>query len=437
MGIWAIIVGFTSILSQSTAAVNTNIIREVAEADDENFRNKASILIVNGLVIYLVLFILLSAFVIGSFIILFKENFFEYLSLIGIILSSIFINLLATIFSSVLDARRLNFIKNSFLAIANVLFISLCFFTISSWGLKGVAIAQLIQASLLLLFVLFYILYKMQLRFSLKSLSKQQVLLFFRDSWRLQCISLLVLCYEPITKYFLSKYGLTYVAKYEIANKIIAQVRNIFAIANQTLLSYFVTKLTQGKQIFIDYYVKVSRKNTNWAFISNGLLLIITPLISLFFLKNIDWNFILIFTILLISNLVNIVSITPYFNFFAQKKYNVPFISHSIIAVLNIGLSLLLGFLFNGIGVVIAWSASLLIGSIYIIYLFNKMELVNNSIKSFKDKFTLTFSLLAASAAALYAIYMFAIPIQQYSIIIGIFIILFLYQAFKSYQINE
>ena len=437
MGIWAIIVGFTSILSQSTAAVNTNIIREVAEADDENFRNKASILIVNGLVIYLVFFILLSAFVIGSFIILFKENFFEYLSLIGIILCSIFINLLATIFSSVLDARRLNFIKNSFLAIANVLFISLCFFTISSWGLKGVAIAQLIQASLLLLFVLFYILYKMQLRFSLKSLSKQQVLLFFRDSWRLQCISLLVLCYEPITKYFLSKYGLTYVAKYEIANKIIAQVRNIFAIANQTLLSYFVTKLTQGKQIFIDYYVKVSRKNTNWAFISNGLLLIITPLISLFFLKNIDWNFILIFTILLISNLVNIVSITPYFNFFAQKKYNVPFISHSIIAVLNIGLSLLLGFLFNGIGVVIAWSASLLIGSIYIIYLFNKMELVNNSIKSFKDKFTLTFSLLAASAAALYAIYMFAIPIQQYSIIIGIFIILFLYQAFKSYQINE
>ena len=437
MGIWAIIVGFTSILSQSTAAVNTNIIREVAEADDVSFRNKASILIVNGLVIYLVLFILLSAFVIGSFIILFKENFFEYLSLIGIILSSIFINLLATIFSSVLDARRLNFIKNSFLAIANVLFISLCFFTISSWGLKGVAIAQLIQASLLLLFVLFYILYKMQLRFSLKSLSKQQVLLFFRDSWKLQCISLLVLCYEPITKYFLSKYGLTYVAKYEIANKIIAQVRNIFAIANQTLLSYFVTKLTQGKQIFIDYYVKVSRKNTNWAFISNGLLLIITPLISLFFLKNIDWNFILIFTILLISNLVNIVSITPYFNFFAQKKYNVPFISHSIIAVLNIGLSLLLGFLFNGIGVVIAWSASLLIGSIYIIYLFNKMELVNNSIKSFKDKFTLTFSLLAASAAALYAIYMFAIPIQQYSIIIGIFIILFLYQAFKSYQINE
>ena len=437
MGIWAIIVGFTSILSQSTAAVNTNIIREVAEADDENFRNKASILIVNGLVIYLVFFILLSAFVIGSFIILFKENFFEYLSLIGIILSSIFINLLATIFSSVLDARRLNFIKNSFLAIANVLFISLCFFTISSWGLKGVAIAQLIQASLLLLFVLFYILYKMQLRFSLKSLSKQQVLLFFRDSWRLQTISLLVLCYEPITKYFLSKYGLTYVAKYEIANKIIAQVRNIFAIANQTLLSYFVNKLTQGKQIFIDYYVKISSKNTNLAFISNGLLLIITPLISLFFLKNIDWNFILIFTILLISNLVNIVSITPYFNFFAQKKYNVPFISHSIIAVLNIGLSLLLGFLFNGIGVVIAWSASLLIGSIYIIYLFNKKELKNNSIKSFKDKFTLTFSLLAASAAVLYALYMFAIPIQHYSIIIGIFIILFLYQAFKLSQINE
>ena len=437
MGIWAIIVGFTSILSQSTAAVNTNIIREVAEADDVSFRNKASILIVNGLVIYLVFFILLSAFVIGSFIILFKENFFEYLSLIGIILCSIFINLLATIFSSVLDARRLNFIKNSFLAITTLVFISLCFFTISSWGLKGVAIAQLIQASLLLLFVLFYILYKMQLRFSLKSLSKQQILLFFRDSWKLQGISLLVLCYEPITKYFLSKYGLTYVAKYEIANKIIGQMRNVFVVANQTLLSYFVTKYTQSKQIFFDYYFKVSAKNTNCAIIACGLLMILTPLLSLFFLKSIDWGFILIFIILLISNLVNIISITPYFNFFAQKKYNAPFISHIIIAVLNIVLSVLLGIFFKGIGVVIAWSLSFLLASVYIIYMFKKGELASHLNNSVNTKYNQTYSLLAASIIALYAIYFWALSMQLFSLIIAIFVILFLYQAFKLYRLKE
>lgn len=437
MGLWALIIGFTSILSQSTAAVNTNIIREVAEADDEHYQKKAAALIVNGLIIYGFFFLVLSVFVITSFILIFKQNFQQHITLITLILTGVFINLLATIFSSVLDARRLNYIKNIFLAIANLLFIVICFFTISCWGLNGVAIAQIIQAFVLLIIILSFVFLKLRLSIGFKQISISEVQLFFKDSWKLQSISLLVLCYEPITKYFLSKYGLSYVAKYEVANKIIAQVRNIFTISNQTLLSYFVNKLTQSREIFLNYFLKINQANSQWAFIASSLLLIISPLISSFFLKQFDWSFILLFSILLFSNFINIISITAYFNFFAQKKYNIPFISHIIIAVLNIFLSVALGYLFNGLGVVVAWSFSLFSGSIYIIYLFNKYEVATPKNQSTSLKAKKSIWLLVASISTVFILYLNVVSAFLYIVLVILFIITLLIRAFKLYQSHE
>ncbi|MBS4044346.1 MAG: hypothetical protein KGZ59_11060 [Chitinophagaceae bacterium] len=437
LGLWAIIIGFTSILSQSTAAVNTNIIREVAEADEFSFQSKAARLMMNGLVIYVAFFILLSIIVYVALAILFKENFLNYLTLISLNLFAIFINLLSTVFSSVLDARKLNYIKNLFIGLANILFLTVCFFTIKNYALIGVAIAQIFQAVFLLVCILFFVLRKIKISFNSKEIDKKNILLFFRDSWKLQGISLLVLCYEPITKFFLAKYGLTYVAKYEIANKIIAQLRNIFAVTNQTLLAYFVNKFTEGKIAFLNYYEKISSRNIEWSVISSGILIILSPIISLFFLKELDWYFIIIFLILLFSNLINIISITPYFNFFAQKQYQIPFISHIIIALLNIVFSITLGLLFSGTGVVVAWSVSLLIGSLYIIYQFNKKEQLDYVFINFSKHINLNFLLLLGSLAVLLLLHQFAFSIIYMMCVILIITTIYLFRAYKLFQLND
>ncbi len=434
MGIWAIIVGFTSILSQSTAAVNTNIIREVAEADDENYQNKAAQLIINGLVIYIIFFILLSLVVLISLYFLFKENISNYIGLISLALVAIFINLLATVFSSVIDARKLNYVKNSFIGLANILFLIICFFSIKKYALIGVAIAQIAQAFILLTCVLYFVLIKLKLSFHLNGVSLKNIQLFFRDSWKLQGISLLVLCYEPITKFFLSEFGLTYVAKYEIANKIIAQLRNIFAVTNQTLLAYFVNKYAEGKKIFIEFYEKIAHENLQWSLIANGMLLIVSPIFSFLFLKEVDWGFILIFFILLGSNFINIISITSYFNFFAQNKYHTPFISHIIIALLNVILSLIFGHFFKGIGVVMAWSISLLFGSLFIIYKFNKGEGLKFK---FKSLWNFNLCLTVISFIVLLGAFIFSISLQYFFVIVATIFFLYLYQAFKLYQLND
>ena len=437
LGLWAIIIGFTSILSQSTAAVNTNIIREVAEADEHIFQAKAAKLMMNGLVIYLAFFLILSVIVYIAFVLLFKESFNKYVLLISLNLFAIFINLLATVFSSVLDARKLNYIKNLFMGLANILFLFICFFAIKKYALIGVAIAQIFQAVFLLVCILFFVLRKIKINFSWNEINKHNIQLFFRDSWKLQGISLLVLCYEPITKFFLSKFGLTYVAKYEIANKIIAQLRNIFAVTNQTLLAYFVNKFTEGKNAFLSYYEKINSRNIEWSVISSGILIVLSPLISLFFLKELDWHFIVIFLILIFSNFINIISITPYFNFFAQKQYNIPFISHIIIAFLNIILSITLGSIFNGEGVVIAWSISLLIGSFYIIYQFNKKEKLGYVFINFTKHININFLLLMISMAVLIILHQYLISIIYMMSIILVITLFYLYRAYKLFQLNE
>ncbi len=283
MGLWAIVLGFTSIISQAAASINTNIIREVASYDDESYSKKASDLIINGLIIYFIFFCILTLIVLASFRLLFHNNINNYISIIPLMLISIFINLLGLILSSVLDARRLNYIKNIILSVSNLLFISFCFYAIKQWGLIGVAIAQIFQAFVFLVCIFFYVTRKMKIRLLLKDISKDKVSSFLKESWKLQGISLLVLCYEPITKYFLSKFGFSYVAKYEIANKILTQMRNIFAVSNQTLLSVFVNKLADGKKAFISYYYFILNKNLHWAFIATGVCLLLSPLVSLFF----------------------------------------------------------------------------------------------------------------------------------------------------------
>lgn len=434
LGLWAIIIGFTSILSQSTAAVNTNIIREIAESDEQHYIGKASELILNGLVIYLLFFFLLSIVVNISLFYIFKEKYNSYLELISLTLFAIFINLLATVFSSILDARKLNYIKNSAMAVGNIVFLVICFFSIKKFGLIGVAIAQIAQASFLFFCILYFVFIRIRLRIIWNEVNFKNIHIFFKESWKLQGISLLVLCYEPITKYFLSKFGLTYVAKYEIANKIIAQLRNIFAVTNQTLLAYFVNKFAEGKTVFISYFNHVSNKNLQWSLIANGILLIAAPIISLFFLKELDMAFFIIFVILLISNLFNIVSITTYFNLFAQKQYHTPFISHIIIALLNVVLSFVLGYFFNGIGVVIAWSISLIVGSIFNMYKFNKTEEITFN---FKNLWNSKLSLLLVSLIIVVAVFKLPLLINYFFIVIATIIFLYLYQAFKLYKLND
>ena len=248
MGLWGLILGFVSIVSQSVSAVNTNIIREVAATDESQFKEKTNILLVNGMVIYGFFFIVLSIITLTTFSLIFYKEIKAYQGLISLVLVGMFINLLATIFSSVLDGKKLNYIKNSLQIFSNLFYLIACYFFVEPFNLFGIAMAQIVQALIMLIGISYFVFYKLHISLKISNISKSEIVLFFRESWKLQAISFFVLCYEPITKYFLSRFGLGYVAKYEIANRIITQLRNFFIASNQTLLSVFVNKFVEGKE---------------------------------------------------------------------------------------------------------------------------------------------------------------------------------------------
>ena len=385
MGVWALILGYTSILSQSVSSINTNLIRKIAGFSNIEFTDKVSTLIINALFIYLFFFLLLLAVVLLALTFLMPSVFFKLVGykVVGVLILGNFIGLLTTILSSSLDGKNLFYIKNSLtiiaLTVAFIFFIS----SINYIGIWSVALMSLIQSVLSFILIYTYVKKKYNLKFRFSFLSMQHCKELLNDSWKLQLISLTVLCYEPIIKYFLSIYGISYVAIYEISNKIIFQIKNLFSIANQTLVPQIVELHKKEVIKFSEFYYATKQKTVEYALFLFSISILLLPIISIFFLKSTSKEFYYIFCIISVGNLLNTLAIPSHISFVSINKINTPLLSFIAILFFLIVFCPLFGYYFNGIGVIIASALALLLGSLVTIIYFEHLYKKNNNTKQF------------------------------------------------------
>jgi len=273
------------------------------------------------------------------------------------------------VFQAALDGRQRVDIRSSLLMGSAVLNLILCFILVPVYGLLGVAYARVLQV--LTMFLVSWVLLKRYVTLPLipyrwdKRLFKE--IAGYGISF--QIISITSMFYDPVTKALLSKFGnLAMVGYYEMASRMIQQFRALVVSANQVLVPA-IADLKERTPEKIDLVYLKSYQLLFYLIVPLFSLIIISlPLISKIWIGHYENVFIIIGILLIIGWFLNTLNAPAYFAYLGIGELYWNVIGHITIGVLNICLGFLLGMTFDGIGVVVAWTISLALGS-SIIYL--------------------------------------------------------------------
>lgn len=288
--------------------------------------------------------------------------------IIPIVMASLWVNSISGVFISSLegcqryDRRSVLLISSSFVLLVSA------FFLVPRLGLRGMAWSYLLQSIFNL--GVSWLFLRAELRF----------LPCFPIRWRLsrlremltyganvQVAMIIGMLYEPTTKMILSNFGgLAMTGYYEMANRMILQCRGLLVSANQVVVPVIAgIKEKEPKRIF-GYFADTYEilMFIGIPFYMTAILLV--PAVSSLWLGRVEPAFVVFSIMLSIGWLINTLNAPAYFVFLGIGYLRWNTISHIVIGVMNLALSLALGYLFGGYGVVAGWVFSLAAGSMII-----------------------------------------------------------------------
>ncbi len=380
LGIWSLILSFSSIANLANLGMTSGLVKFVAEYILENDKSKLGKLIFTSVLSMSVLFVSLSLI-----ILLGAKSFLQYvidehflniaLEILPYSLASLCINAIGGVFTSVLEGYQKNYIRNFIYIVSGIIMFGGTVLLTSTYHLKGVAIAQLIQSGFIFFAALVFtvkISPNNQIRYW--KWHKQSFKELFNYGYKFQFVSISQLLYEPATKLLLSKYGgLVLLGHYEMATKAVNQFRALLTSANQVVVPVVAEKAkTEDSSFLQSFYIKMNRILLLFNLPLSTFLILATPIISLLWLGSFNFDFIFSMFVLVISTFINIMCGPAYFSSMGEGKLNVLVIVHVSMAIINIILGIILGLYAEGYGIILAWAIALSIGSLVVIVNYNK-----------------------------------------------------------------
>lgn len=396
LGVWSLILATTSVANLANFGITSGIVKFVAEYYSEKKIDKIEKVIFTSFLSLLLFFSLISIIIYPLSTYFLKHvidiKYYDLaLSMVPISLISLIINSVSGVFSSVLEGVQKNYLKNILIIFSTFIFLTGVYFFTNRFGLLGVAYSQLIQAVFLLItsFIL--------VAFEFKSF------LILRSNWdtkifkeitgfglKFQFISILVMLFDPITKALLSKFGgLSFLGYYEMANKLIYQIRAVIINANQVMIPVIVHTRLNGIEKLNDLYIKNLILTFRLSLLLMSALMILTPLISIMWIGELNEYFIFCMYILSFSVFINILNSPAYFASIANGNLGILIKSHLLMSLLNVILCSLFGYYFGGKIIVIMSSISLIISSIYLVIYYHREIKISNDFLTTKNNMLL------------------------------------------------
>ena len=380
MGVWAIVLSVSSVANIANMGIGTSVVRLTAKFTVANDKVSINKLIHTALVflgmtflgIAIVLYVV-SPYWLGVVI---QQDFYQTaIMLIPYSLAGLWINAISGVLLSCLDGFQKNFIRSILYVVSCLLLLLLSFYFVPKYGILGIAFAQLAQA----VFLFFSALITLKLVFrEMKIFPLRWDKVIFKNIFSIgmkeQVISLCQLCFDPLTKSMLGSFGsLSLVTYYEMANRLVLQMRSLLVSANQVFIPVFATideksSREQKHALFQKVFSLNLVSTLLWAVLLAGTLIPVSHL----WIGSFQIDFLASGLCLIIAYSFNILCSPAYFANAGAGKLNDNVIGNVIICLVNLLLGYVLGFFFGGYGVLVAWSLALAIGSQYIITVYNR-----------------------------------------------------------------
>ncbi len=371
LGVWSLVMAATTIGQISAFGFSNGLVRYLPEYFIKKEFEKAekmvaTINVANFLFSLPFIFLLYFPMMLYANHLLKGEQLIMFHSAIIWNLVALFINNLFSAYSFIFDALQKYYIRSIIQIAGWILFVIISFCLMPTMQLTGVAIANVFQAVLQLV-VAIVIIRQMKVfkRKRLLGFDKQVFKLIFSVGTKYQSISVLVIFFDPVIKFFITKtIGLSGTANYELANKIVSQGRNLLVNSNQVIIPKVVAHTTSNT--LDPYFEKIIDRNLYLSIIIGLATLILSPVAILFFSGHFDrvlFQSIIIINIGVVSNMITSIH---YFTCMGIDKLNNLVILHFLYPLIAIICSfILLKIGVHSLTAIAIPSFSILVGSIY------------------------------------------------------------------------
>lgn len=409
-GIWSLVLSTTSIAGIANLGFSASVVKFVAQYTARKDVDKVVSVIETSVIsiALLVGFVLLICYPLAIRIlriIIASSQVAEAIDILPYALLSLWISVIASVFQAGLDGHQRMDLSSLIVIFKAVSYLILCMIFVPVHGLMGVAYAHVIQACILMILSWWMLKRKMPM---LPAIPFRWSNDLFREmvgyGLNIQLISVSQMLYDPITKGLLAKVGgLGFVGYYEMASRMIIQLRGLLVSACQVL----VPTIADMKEINPDFINKIYKEAYCLIlFIAipyYSAIIALAPVISRIWIGHYESSFVTFSVVLSIGWFVNTLVAPSYFADLGIGNLMWITRGHIIIAISNIVLGSLFGYVFGGIGVVVAWAASLIAGSLTILLSFHR----RNSIPIL-ETFPREYFLITLSSVAGFIISFFA-----------------------------
>lgn len=380
LGVWSLILSFSSIANLANLGLTSGLVKFVAEYIAESKHEKIGSLVFTAFLSLAALFTLVSiTIIIGAGpllnLVIEKEFYGVAMSILPWSLASLCFNACSGAFTSALEGYQKNYLRNFLYIGSGIIFFSSTILLTPVYHLKGVAIAQFLQ-SIFVLIVSVILMIRIHDSNNIKTWrwSRSAFKELFSYGFKFQSVSLFQLLYEPTTKLLLSKYGgLSILGHYEMASRLVNQFRALLVNANQVVIPIVAEKAkTQDRESLKRFYIDQSQIMGLLTFPIGCCIIALTPTISQLWIGSIEMGFIFSMYVLTISSMLNIMCGPAYFSCMGEGKLNLLVVIHGTMALMNLVVGYIFGLLFDGYGIILGWGFSLATGSILLNILYNR-----------------------------------------------------------------
>lgn len=381
LGVWSLIIASTSVASVANFGISSSIVKFVATYHSRKRTDLIIKLVFTSLIFILSTYTLISILIyfLGTHLLHFaiEEEYIDIaISILPVSLISLIINALSGVFNSAIDGIQKNYVKSYIITLSSIVILFLSFLLTPKYGLLGLVYAQIFQSIFVLLLSAFY--YKKLFQFEFDFRWHWDRTLFkeiFNYGIKVQVSSILEMTTDPIVKFLLSKFGgLTMVGYYEMATRLVLQIRGLIVSANQVIIPVISESKENNPGNIKIVYKKVFSFVLYLNIILTTIILISAPVVSLIWIGHYESIFVNILILSSAAFFFNISSTPAYFNFMGEGKLNDIILYISIGFLINIILGYLLGLYFGGIGVIIAAYIALVLNSTLLLNAYHKFK---------------------------------------------------------------
>jgi O-antigen/teichoic acid export membrane protein/acetyltransferase-like isoleucine patch superfamily enzyme len=379
LGIWSVVLASTSVGRLSDMGFSGAALKFVARCLAYNDQKKAASIVQTaalsiGLLLAVLAFAVYPLLERGLTWSLPKEAIPVGLSILPWAILSLWFGMVAGIFQSALDGCQRMDIRNVLLIICNCLYLGLAIFLVPVYGIEGLAKGQALQSIVLML------LSWLMLRRQLPALplipwkwSKNEFKEMFSYAVNFQIGGIAGLFFDPLTKFFLAKYGtLTDTAYYDMANQVIMKAKSVLVSALQSIIPVVAGAKDDEHEFRLNIYRKSFNLFFFFALPYYILIAIAFPLISLLWIGHLENTFVFYGVLLAIGWLFASLGAPAYFFNVGTGHLFWNTGTHLISALLNLILVLILSQKYAAVGIVIAAMISLVLPNFLLVFMVQK-----------------------------------------------------------------